>query len=295
MNKDTKKGTVFLLTAAFIYSTMPVLVRILGVGGIPPISQVFLRYIFAFLSAGIYYFYVVKAKFFFPKKDFALLMLAAIVGYGLTNLFFTIGILNTEVSNALFLFYSFAIIAPILGFIFLRDKLNIFNAIALVLSLIALLFLFYPNSIPTWKIGGFFAMLAALAQAIYLISRKRLESYTASYMMLANTFLGVLSLGILSLIFEQNFYVQGAIKHLLLSTWMITILFGILNFLAWIFMTKGFEYFKASSASIILLSELIFGVMFAFLFFKEIPTYVTIVGGGLIALASVLVILKGEN
>src|SRR5947209_3727188 len=104
---------------------MPVLIRFLGSGGIPPVSQVFLRYIFAFLPAFIYYSAVAKAKFIFPKKHIALLLLTTVFGYGLCNLFFTIGILNTQVGNALFLFYSFAIIAPVLGFIFLKDKLNI--------------------------------------------------------------------------------------------------------------------------------------------------------------------------
>jgi len=59
-------------------------------------------------------------------------------------------------------------------------------------------------------------------------------------------------------------------------------------------MTKGFEYFHATSANIILLSELVFGVFFAFLFFGEIPTIATFIGGILIIFASILVILKGK-
>ncbi len=46
-NRDTLKGVFFLLLAAILYSIMPVLIRILGGGGVPPVSQVFLRYIFA--------------------------------------------------------------------------------------------------------------------------------------------------------------------------------------------------------------------------------------------------------
>ena len=294
MNKDTKKGILFILTAAFIYSTMPVLIRTLGSSGIPPVSQVFLRYISAFISACVYFFVVAKQKFVFPSKNLYLLLFATIFGYGMTNLFYTIGILNTQVSNALFIFFTFAIIAPILGFIFLKEKVNTFNIVAIFLSFIALFLLFQPNSLSTWKIGGFFAFLSAISQASYIIARKRLKNYSASFMMLANTFLGVLFVGILSMIFEYRFY-QGAITRLSVNTWTTTILFGVINFLAWLAMTKGFEYFKASSASIILLSELIFGVIFAFFIFHEIPTYLTLVGGGLIVAASALVILKGEN
>ena len=57
-NKDSNqlKGIILLLASAFIYSTMPVMIRVLGGGGLPPMSQVFLRYIFAFLTALIYFF-----------------------------------------------------------------------------------------------------------------------------------------------------------------------------------------------------------------------------------------------
>lgn len=294
MNTEAKKGALFLLVAAFIYSTMPVLIRTLGSSGIPPVSQVFLRYISAFFSACIYSL-IAKQKFVFPRKNIYLLLFASIIGYGMTNLFYTIGVLNTQISNALFIFYTFAIIAPVLGFIFLKDKVNAFNVFATFLSFIALFLLFKPNTLSTWKIGGLFALLSAFSQAGYLVARKRLDNYSASFMMLSNTFLGVIVLGLLSIIFEKSFYFQGAIARLSVNTWITTIVFGLINFLAWLSMTKGFEYFKATSASIILLSELIFGIIFAYLIFHETPTYLTIVGGSLIIFASALVILKGEK
>lgn len=289
------KGVFLLLLSAFLYSIMPVMIRLLGNNGIPPFSQVSLRYVVAFLCALLYYIFVAKAKIVFPKKHLPLLLFAAIVGYGFSNVFYTIGILNTLVSTTLFLTYLYAVITPILGFILLKDKVNKFNLISLSLSFVALLLLFQPTSFATWKIGGFFAFLCALATASYLIARKKMPEYRASYMMLVNTFLGMLSVGILGLVVESAFYFHGGITHVSVTTWLVTILFGIDNFAAWITMTKGFEYFRATSASIILLSELIFGVFFAFLFFHEYPTIATLFGGLLIVIASVMVILKGET
>jgi drug/metabolite transporter (DMT)-like permease len=294
-NSDSVKGILLLLTSAFLYSIMPVMIRILGGGGMPPMSQVFLRYIFAFLSATIYFFFISKSKLKIDKKDLLLLSVTTIFGYALTNLFFTYGILFTKVSNALFLFYIYAIIAPILGYFFLKDKINSINIISLLISLIALFLLFSPNSIPTWKIGGFFAILSALGQSSYLILRKKLHKYPANFMMLINTLVGVIVLGLLSLTFDSSFYFKSGITHVSNNVWLTTVFFGIDNFLAWFAMTKGFEYFKATSGSIILLSELVFGIFFAFLFFKEIPTIATVIGGILILFASTLVILKGQS
>lgn len=294
-NSDSIKGIFLLVVSAFLYSIMPVLIRTLGGGGMPPMSQVFLRYIFACISAFVYFFVIVRAHIVLKKKHIGLFLITTVFGYALTNLVFTYGILYTQVSNALFLFYTYAIITPIFGFIFLRDKINKANIIALTLSFVALLLLFQPNSIPTWKLGGFFAILSALGQSVYLILRKKLREYPAHFMMLANTCVGVLVLGLLSLMFEGQFYFGGGIQKMTVNVWVTTVLFGVDNFLAWLTMTKGFEYFKATAGSLILLSELIFGIIFAFIFFNEVPTYFALIGGVLILLSSALVIVKGEN
>jgi len=286
-------GILFLLISAFLYGVMPIMIRLLNIGGLPPITQVFSRYIFAFISAEIY-FLITKSKLKIEKNDIFLLLLTTIFGYALSNLFFTYGIIYTSVGNALFLFYIYGIITPIFSFFLLREKLNKFNLISLFLSLIALFFLFQPNSVSTWKLGGFFAILSALCQSLYLISRRKLLKYSAAIMMIMNTIMGVVILGILSYIFEKNFY-SGAIKTVSSKTWIMTIIFGIDNFLAWLFMTKGFELFKASTGSVVLLVENVFAIILAAMFLKEIPTILTVVGGSLILLSSIIVILKSEN
>lgn len=288
-------GIYYLLLSAFLYSLMPVMIRLLGGGGIRPMSQVFLRYIFAFISAVTYFFVVTKSKFHINKKDLPLFAVATIFCYALTNLFFTYGILYTQVGNALFLFYSYAILTPLLGFVFLKESINKYQGAALFLSLLALYLLFQPNSFPTWEIGGFFALLAALGQSAFVIVRKKLSSYPAKLVMVSNTMAGVIVLGLLAIIFENNFYFHGGITSLNPQTWLVTVLFGVDNFLAWFMMSKGFELFEATIGSLILLVEIIFGIILALIFFKEIPTLMTITGGLLIFLSSAVVILKSKS
>ena len=294
MQKQTK-GIIYLLLSALTYSTMPVLIRILGSDGMPPMAQVFLRYVFAFLTSSVYLFFLSKNKLKVERKDLLLLGLATIFCYSLTNLFFTYGILYTAVSNALFIFYSYAIFTPMIGFFILKDKLNKYNSIAIGLSILALYLLFSPTSLPTWKLGGLFALLAALGQSIYVVIRRLLSKYPAVVMMFLNTLVGVIVLGSLSLFVDNKFYFHGGIGHLKTISWIITVIFGLLNFFGWFFMTKGFELFNATSGSMILLTELLFGIIFALLFFAEVPTMFTLLGGFLILGASVLVITKGQN
>lgn len=206
--------------------------------------------------------------------------------------FFTYGILLTQVSNALFLFYSYAVITPILGYIFLKEKLGFSNVTASLISIVGLVLLYQPNSFATWKIGGLFALLSALGQSAYIIARKKLPEYSAGFMLLANTVVGVVVVGIMSLVFENQFYFQYQLSQISLHTWTVTVLFGIDNFFAWLAMTKDFEYFQATMGSLILLTEIIFGVVLALIIFAEIPTMVTLFGGVLILTASILVIMK---
>lgn len=284
------KGIIYLVLSALLFSIMPVLIRLLGEGGIPPITQVFLRYIFAFISAFVYLFVFSKNRPKIVAKDLILFIIATVFGYALTNLFFTYGILYTQVSNALFLFYSYAIMTPVLGFFILKEKITGYNVVALFLGYIALFLLFTPNAVCTWKIGGLFALMAAFGQSIYVVIRKILKKYPANVMMFVNTLVAVIVLGLLSILLETYFYEPGNILTLSSNTYLVTILFGIDNFLAWLFMTRGFELFKATSGSLILLSELIFGIFFALIFFAEIPTITTLFGGFLIVISAVVVI-----
>jgi drug/metabolite transporter (DMT)-like permease len=292
--KINRVGIFYLLTSTFLYSIMPVLIRFLGANKIPPMSQVFLRYIFAFISAATYFFIISKSKLQIKKKDIPMVILVSVFGYALSNLFFTYGTLFTQVSNALFIFYSYGIITPILAYFFLKEKLNKYNAVSLALTLISLLLLFQPNSVATWKLGAIFAVLAALGQSFYFIGRRKLANYDSKTLLLTSTFLGVLTLGLLSLVFENSFY-QQEISNLSPRVWLVTLLFGLDNFLAWLFMTKGFRLIQASTGSVIMLLENVFAVIIAFTFLNEAPTFFTLMGGFLILTSSILVALKGAE
>ena len=273
---------------------MPVLIRVLGRGHIPPVSQVFLRYSVA-CAAAIIYFIVSKSKFIVKKKDLLLLFLVAMFGYALVNLFYTWANLSTQIGTVLFIFNCSTIMGPLLGYFFLKEKLNSPKIFAMLIGFASLLFLFRPGPFATWKSGAIFALISAIGSAFYVIGRKKLGAYDSKLILLANTTVGVLTLGIIALLTETRFYFGGGITSLAPMTWLITILFGLDNFTAYLFMTKGYQLVSAGTGSMVMLTENFIGITFAFLFFSEIPTVATFIGGGLTIIASLLVILKGEK
>lgn len=292
MTKPTK-GIIYLLVSALIYSSLPILIRFLNAAQVEPTAQILMRYLFACLIAGIY-FIVSKSKFYFDKKNLLLLVLTAVLGYSFTNMFITYAIIYTQASTALFIFYFYTILTPILAFIFLKEKANRFNFISLVLSLLSLLLLFQPNAIATWKLGGVFAIICSLGQSFYLIARKKLFQYSAQELMVINTVIGILTMILLTVILYPHFYTQ-TVMTLSLQTWIAALVAGAINFFGWLLMSKGFQYVKAATGSLVMLTENVFIVFIALIFLNETPTLMTLIGGVLIITSAALVTLKGDN
>jgi drug/metabolite transporter (DMT)-like permease len=236
---------------------------------------------------------VTRQRISIHKKQLPLLLLVGVVGYALTNLLYTYAILLTQVGTVLFIFYGLSAVMPITASVFLKEKITPAKIWGLSLGLVALFFLFRPGPVDTWKVGAIFAFLSAVAQGVYVIGRKKLHAISSSMLLLVNTTLGVISVGVISLILEYSFYSSpSGLAALSCTTWITTIVFGIGNFFAWLFLTKGFQLVSAGTGSLVMLSENFIGVLFAFMFFGEIPSLWTFVGGLLVLAASIIAIAE---
>jgi drug/metabolite transporter (DMT)-like permease len=286
------KGILFITIATLAYSFMPILVRVLDAGKIPPKTQVFSRYLFAFACA-LTYFILSKQKFKTKGFSWSILILMGIFGYGITNVFFTYSMILTTIANALFLFNIFGILTPVLSFFLRKEKLSKYDVLSLVVSFVSLYFLFQPSGFDTWKIGGIIALAGALLQSLYLVGRKAISNVSSAQILLVSTFLGLLTVGMLSFTTEFEFYKTG-IDALTVSNILVIGIFGVLNFVGWFFMSKGFEYLNSTTASMILLSENVIAALFALAVFAEAPTIATIFGGILMIAASLVSIIKAK-
>lgn len=294
MNKKLLRGALYISLSILAYGSMPLLIRTINAGRVPPMSQVALRYVFAFTVSTIY-FLLKKAKFNIDKSTLWLLALISIFGYGFSNLAYTYANLNTEVSNAIFIFFTFSIITPALALIFLKERINKYNMAGLLLAFAGLGFLVRPNSFSTWQTGALFAFLAAVLQSIYLVGRRRLKEISSELILLSSTFLGMISVGTLAFIFENNFFTPSGVGSLSTNTWILTILFGLLNFSGWYFLSKGFQILTASVGSLLMMWEPVLVAILAFLVYNEVPTIFTLLGAGLITTAVFIVVLKGKS
>lgn len=270
-------GIFYLILASLCYAVMSIFIRIVNTE-IPPFSQMFLRY---FVTVTLAFIFVKLQKQTIKSKTsngLILMILVAFFGYTLSTVFFTFSILATTIATTLFLFSTNVIIAPILAFIILKERMPRNLLIAIGLSLIGALLLFQPDFQSKSVIGPLFALLASFATAVYYVGRRALKNHSAATMMFYATTTGFISMAAAAFIFERSFYSLQTLSNISPFVWFILFIFALDNFAAWYLVNKGFETIKAGTGSIVLLLEPVLGVLIGLSIYNEIPTIVSTVG-----------------
>lgn len=288
--KKLDKGTFYIILSGLCYGIMVIFVRFLA-KSIPPYSQVFLRYLVA-AAVAFAFAKITHTNLKFKKpRDYLVMLFMGIFGYGLTNAFYTLGIINTTIASAEFIFSTYVVIVPITALFILKEKLSPKIILSALLSLFGTHLLFNPAGL-TSMTGGIYAGLAALLNALYIIGSRFLRNYPAKTLLVYSTLCGVFSIGLITFAFESNFYFS-AVYSLPIINWIIIILFGLDNFIAWLLLNKGLQTVKAGIASIILLITPVIAALIAAIIYSEIPTTDGLTGIILIIISVILI--SGEK
>lgn len=278
------KGIFYLILASIGYALMGVFIRLIN-PEIPPFTQNFLRYILTVLLSLLF---VYKNKHTLKPKnifDFCLLISIGIIGYTLNTIFFTFSILYTTLATTLFLFSTNIIFTSFLSALILKEKITTKQLIAIALSLAGSLFLFKPDISSLNFYGALFALLASVSVSIYYVGRRKLKKYPSTVIMAYSTISGLITMGIASLVLETSFYSSNTnfnIGNISSFIWIVTIVYALDNFLAWVFVNKGFQLVPAGIGSVILLLEPILGTLLGLLLYQETLSNITLLGIALI-------------
>ncbi|KKR33301.1 MAG: hypothetical protein UT63_C0019G0023 [Candidatus Gottesmanbacteria bacterium GW2011_GWC2_39_8] len=289
------KGIIYLVFAGVCYGIMGLLIRLLN-NQIPPFAQVFLRYVVAFSLACLFAIQHKTNLKMNSVKDYIVMFSIGILGYGLTNALFTLSVINTTLANAEFLFSTFIIMTPLLGIFLLKERPGKFLWSAVILATFGTYLLFKPSGTNGIQ-GEIFALIAAVFTSLYYIGSRNLKKYSAITLMVYSTLSGVISVGLISLLTETSFFINTSnqsITSVSPFTWLIVLFFGADNFLAWLFLNKGFQTVKAGVGSIILLLEPIIGTLTGIIIYKEYPVLATILGIFAI-LGAIILVIKEEK
>lgn len=279
MNKHLK-GSILIIMSMFLFSLIGPFVRWIN---IMPEKILFFASLFTALFLLIYFIFTKKLNKLVIKKARFLLLLSGMLLI-LNALSYYKAFILTTLSNTVLVHYLAPIIAAVLAPIFFKEKLERITIISLIISIFGLYLITSPNLVlgNEHLAGIFFAFLSAIGYGTLIIANKKLvEKLTLDVILFYQAIITVLIL--LPFIGFDFSLAFKPFSLLVVYALLIYILPGFLYL-------GGIKNVEAQHVGIIAYVEVIFVVLSGFLFFKEIPSFLTIVGGLLILFSGYLVI-----
>ncbi len=274
----------YIIFSFIIWSSYGLLIKSFNLN---PFSLILYLSIFG----SIFIFIYIKKKsisFKFDLKTIALIGLASILLFGNTITYF-LALKYTSITNTVLSHYAAPIIAAFFIPIFLKEKIDRITIIALIISSIGILLIFFPKGSFIINrndfIGIVFGISSAVCYAFLIILAKFLiKNIESLFLMFYENLYSILIILLLTPIIKNQLIVTKTI--LLLYFFM-----GIThNFIAPLLYLEGLRKIKAQHAAILGYIEPVSAILMEIIFLKQIPDLGTIIGGILIIFSGILVV-----
>lgn len=278
-HQSNSKGFILLLTAGFLYATYGVFSRIIG-NDIVTFYQYTTRsaLIVLLLSLSLLFFSKNKLNKVSPEH-YKWILLQGLASGLLTPTFF-LSVNNLPLGTTIFLFYALGtIVTYLLGSIVHKEKLTKVKTVSLVLGIIGVFLMSVESLRLNQHLYIVYALLSGVFFGLNLTAVKVISKDYPSQQINLFNWAGVL---IVSVVFSILFAEKWAMP-VLNNAWLANLALAIVALCASMSTVTGFKYMELQKGSIVLLSELVFGVVIGWLLYKEIPT-------ALLALGSVFIL-----
>lgn len=281
MNNDTK-SILFMLFSAFTFSSMQIIVKLLP--AIPLMEKVFFRNFISLLIS----FIILKKNnlsYFGNKENRKYLFFRYLFGFTGIILFFY-ATTNMLATDAAILNKLSPVFVILLAHCFLKEKINKFKIIVLIISIFGALLVIKPqfNSSILPAAAGFVSAILSGAAYVFITKIGTKESiYTTVFYFSFFSSISCIPF------FFINFAVPDLYETIML------IFLGFLAAVGQIALTSAYNGCEASEVSIYDYSNIIFSTLLAYVFLSEIPDMLSILGGLLIMSASLILFINTKR
>ena len=271
-----KKGFIYALLSALLFSTMNVFVKLLGTS-IPAGEIAFARGLFGTVAVLIIMY---MKGIHFSKEDRGLLVMRGLYGgFGMVCNF--IALVHLKLSDATILFQMTGIFVFIFSALFLKESLPKGAGKWLALIFAAVMIMVNPFTYESFSWYALVAILgAALAAAAYTTIRtiskrgKHSNFEIMAYFMITSMFAGLVAT-------DEFVMPQG-------SDWFIIVIIGGISVVAQFFLTGAFVTTNAVVAQFLQYVGVFISSFYGFLFFGESLALVTVIAGIVMFISSVM-------
>ena len=192
--------------------------------------------------------------------------------FSITNITFIVSIQNTNVANTLVMIATAPVLSAILAAVFLKENLDKNTWIAILVTFLAVVYIFFDS----FKLGNFFGDIFGLITALGLaVGANIIRSVRDKDLVPAAVF-GKFLVAIFALFFVDNLILQG--RDNIIVPLMCIMCVGI----PFVLVTIAPRFITAAEVNLFFLLETIIGPIWVWLIIKEQPSIETIYGGILI-------------
>ena len=288
MSSTPRYTHALLILAGMIWGTSFVAGK-LGVESTDPFLFTVLRAVFSAIS--------IIPFFFLYKFDYSMFKSKALWGVALLNamgiLLQNVGLTQTTASNTVLLIDINVVIVAVLASVVLKERLNRRIVFGLVLGMVGVGLIATKGDLTNLGEGNFvgdmLVFMAGVSWAFYIVFTTR--ELKKGYSLLFLTCTVVMQTSLLAIpismpmISDYTLGASGVLFAIYTGVFCTTVAFLLYN--------VGLKSLGATTTSIILLVEMVFGLLFSFILLGERPDMMTVIGGALILAAIMIISIKG--
>jgi drug/metabolite transporter (DMT)-like permease len=279
---ERRLGFAALVAAAFTYGSWGVLSRIIG-ADIP----LFYQNTFRSVLAVIVYVLILRVRpgvILMPAKDLFWVGMRTV--FGLTAIAaFVYGIRLIPFGTFYFIFYAGQVLSGyILGLTLFAEKITRVKTLSFLLAVTGLILLYNLKLTGATAASLFIALLCGVSTSAWnTLSKKISGTYTAFELGYADNFWGILLGSMVSLILKEQWSIP-----VVNAAWAANAIFGLTSVATGAFVVYGFKRMEATVGSIVMLTEILFGVAFGYFLYSEHLSLQSVIGGLIVLTAVVL-------
>ncbi|WP_051534169.1 DMT family transporter [Desulfitibacter alkalitolerans] len=262
-------GVILAILSSLIFSIMNALVKAVSFT-IPASEIVFFRSI---IGTVIILILIKYSKVKFSREGIPMLSLRGLLG-GLYMLAYFYTISKIPLIDAIILVNLSPVFVILLAAFLLKERLSQKAFMILPIVFLGVIFMIKPFNYSTYSVYALAGILAAVlaagaATSIRYLSKKHHTYEIIFYFMAAAT--------LISVPLMWNCFVVPTTLELFYL-----VCIGVVSLLAQVFLTKAFTHQSAAVVEVVRYIGIVFNAMWGFLFFAEIPDWLTVIGGTLI-------------
>ena len=197
-----------------------------------------------------------------------------VISFSICNITFIISIQNTNVANTLVMIAMAPMLSAILGSIFLKEVPDSKTWIAIIITLIAVSYIFHDSI----EMGNFYGDLFGLITAFGLACNAVIARFAKNRDLVPSAVIGKLCVAIFAFFFVDTFSLVGT--DLIFVPLMCVMCVAI----PFVLVTIAPRFIPAEEVNLFFLLETIIGPFWVWLIINEQPTIETIQGGSIILL-----------